>query len=172
MKHKVTSGFNEEDYTLLNQIRSTVSQIRKVRDPQFRQQVLRDYYYECAIYGFNMRHDNTFVGLEAAHIKWKQFGGPCEIPNGLALCAIHHKAFEKGLIGLNESMQVLVSEAGNGSGIVGRLFWDFAGKQIALPMVKGNYLWVGFVEWHKREVFKREIAISLWDIFRKIKKHR
>lgn len=43
------------------------------------------------------RHDNASVGLEAAHIKWKQFGGPCEIPNGLALCAIHHKAFDKGI---------------------------------------------------------------------------
>ncbi len=60
------------------------------------------------------RHDNASVGLEAAHIKWKQFGGPCEIPNGLALCAIHHKAFDKGSIGLDESMRVLVSEAVNG----------------------------------------------------------
>jgi putative restriction endonuclease len=116
-----------------------IQQIRKVRDPLFRQQVLRAYNYECAICGFNMRHDNASVGLEAAHIKWKQFGGPCEIPNGLALCAIHHKAFDKGSIGLDESMRVLVSEAVNGNGIVGLLFWDFVGKQIALPLVKGNY---------------------------------
>lgn len=46
-----------------------------------------------------MRHDDTTVALEAAHIKWKQHGGPCEIPNGTALCAIHHKAFDKGSIG-------------------------------------------------------------------------
>ena len=71
-----------------------LQQIRKERDPHFRQQVLRAYNYECAICGFNMRHDNTSVALEAAHIKWKQHGGPCEIPNGLALCAIHHKAFD------------------------------------------------------------------------------
>lgn len=51
-------------------------------------------------------------------------------------------------------MQVLVSEAVNGSGIVGRLFWDFAGKQIALPMMKGNYPREGFVEWHRKEVFR------------------
>ncbi|HBB2738198.1 TPA: restriction endonuclease, partial [Escherichia coli] len=29
---------------------------------------------------------------------------------------------------LDESMRVQVSEAVNGSGIVGRLFWDFQGK--------------------------------------------
>ncbi len=101
-----------------------------------------------------MRHDNASVGLEAAHIKWKQSGGPSEIPSGLALCAIHHKEFEKGSIGLDESMRVLVSEAVKGNGIVGRLFWDFAGKQIALPVVKGNYPREGLVEWHRKEVFR------------------
>jgi len=182
VKHSVAGGFDEEHYsrltknkkligTLAQQILEAhfpesiqeeiademgfdIQQIRKVRDPLFRQQVLRAYNYECAICGFNMRHDNASVGLEAAHIKWKQHGGPCEIPNGLALCAIHHKAFDKGSIGLDENMQVLVSEAVNGSGIVGQLFWDFAGKQIALPMVKGNYPREGFVEWHRREVFR------------------
>jgi hypothetical protein len=58
-----------------------------------------------------MRHDSTSVALEAAHIKWKQHGGPCEISNGLALCAIHHKAFDKGSIGLDESMRVQVSRS-------------------------------------------------------------
>ncbi|MDH0087268.1 phosphorothioated DNA-binding restriction endonuclease [Enterobacter bugandensis] len=182
VEHNVAGGFDEEHFALLSKNKNLIGslaqqileahfpesiqeeiademgfdiqQIRKVRDPLFRQQVLRAYNYECAICGFNMRHDNASVGLEAAHIKWKQFGGPCEIPNGLALCAIHHKAFDKGSIGLDESMRVLVSEAVNGGGIVGRLFWDFAGKQIALPVVNGNYPSEGFVEWHRREVFK------------------
>jgi putative restriction endonuclease len=39
---------------------------------------------------------------------------PCEIPNGLALCAIHHKAFDKGSIGLDEDMRIQVSPAVNG----------------------------------------------------------
>ena len=156
VEHNVAGGFDEEHFALLSKNKNLIGslaqqileahfpesiqeeiademgfdiqQIRKVRDPLFRQQVLRAYNYECAICGFNMRHDNASVGLEAAHIKWKQFGGPCEIPNGLALCAIHHKAFDKGSIGLDESMRVLVSEAVNGGGIVGQLFWDFAGK--------------------------------------------
>ncbi|CQR79045.1 phosphorothioated DNA-binding restriction endonuclease [Enterobacter hormaechei] len=185
VEHNVAGGFDEEHFALLSKNKNLIGslaqqileahfpesiqeeiademgfdiqQIRKVRDPLFRQQVMRAYNYECAICGFNMRHDNTSVGLEAAHIKWKQFGGPCEIPNGLALCAIHHKAFDKGSIGLDESMRVLVSEAVNGNGNVGRLFWDFAGKQIALPVVKGNYPREGFVEWHRREVFKHNV---------------
>ncbi len=81
---------------MLTSLGFDLQQIRKQRDPLFRKNVLRAYKYQCAICGFNMRHDDTTVALEAAHIKWKQHGGPCEIPNGLALCAIHHKAFDKG----------------------------------------------------------------------------
>ncbi|HGY1228359.1 TPA: phosphorothioated DNA-binding restriction endonuclease [Citrobacter farmeri] len=182
VKHHVAGGFDEQHYVRLiknkNLINTLARQIleahftesiqeeladelgfelqllRKQRDPLFRQQVLRAYNYECAICGFNMRHDNTSVALEAAHIKWKQHGGPCEIPNGLALCAIHHKAFDKGSIGLDENMRVQISEAVNGSGIVGRLFWDFQGKNISLPQIKAYYPQDEFVEWHRKEVFR------------------
>ncbi len=182
MTHNVAGGFDEQHFSLLKKSKNLINalaqqileahftesiqeeiadelgfdilQIRKQRDPLFRQQVLRAYNYECAICGFNMRHDSTSVALEAAHIKWKQHGGPCEISNGLALCAIHHKAFDKGSIGLDGCMRVQVSPAVNGSGIVGKLFWDFDGKSIALPMMRENYPQNGFVEWHRREVFR------------------
>ncbi|EJT0944042.1 restriction endonuclease [Escherichia coli] len=42
-------------------------------------------------------------------------------------------------------MRVLVSDAVNGGGIVERLFWDFDGKTIALPQVRKNYPYEGFV---------------------------
>lgn len=183
VEHNVAGGFDKQHYDQLIKSKSLINSLarqileahftesiqeeladelgfellllRKQRDPLFRQQVLRAYNYECAICGFNMRHDNTSVALEAAYIKWKQYGGPCEIPNGLALCAIHHKAFDKGSIGLDESMRVQISEAVNGSGIVGRLFWDFQGKSISLPQVKAYYPQDEFVEWHRREVFRR-----------------
>jgi len=131
-----------------------ISEMRKQRDPHFRQLVLRAYHYQCAICGFNMRHDNALVAVEAAHIKWKQYGGPCDITNGLALCAIHHKAFDKGSIGLDENMCVVVSNGVNGGGIVDRLFWDFSGKQITLPQVSQHYPSDNFVGWHSREVFR------------------
>ncbi|MBL1494902.1 HNH endonuclease, partial [Klebsiella pneumoniae] len=69
-------------------------------------------------------------------------------------CAIHHKAFDKGSIGLDEDMRIQVSPAVNGGGIVGRLFWDFDGKPITLPQGKQCYPQEGFVAWHRREVFR------------------
>ncbi|WP_368732463.1 HNH endonuclease, partial [Proteus mirabilis] len=37
-------------------------------------------------------------GFTVLWIKWKQFDGPCTINNGLALCALHHSAFDMGVI--------------------------------------------------------------------------
>ena len=62
-----------------------------------------------------MRHDDTTVALEAAHIKWETARRPCEIPMVWRF-AIHHKAFDKGSIGPDENMRVLVSDAVNGGG--------------------------------------------------------
>ena len=41
---------------------------------------------------------SIFVGLEAAHIRWHQFSGPDINENGLALCSIHHRLFERGAL--------------------------------------------------------------------------
>ncbi len=118
--------------------------------------VLRAYRLSVAICGFNMRHDNAPIALEAAHIRWKQHHGPCEVPNGLALCAIHHKAFDRGSIGLDENMRVVVSGAVNG-GVDG--YSDCSGilreKAIALLPVKENYPGEQFVEWHRKRGVQR-----------------
>lgn len=47
-------------------------------------------------------------------------------------------------------MRVVVSGAVNGGRVVQRLFWDFAGKAIALPPVKENYPGELFVEWYRK----------------------
>ncbi|CCW32814.1 phosphorothioated DNA-binding restriction endonuclease [Xenorhabdus nematophila] len=140
---------------LANQLDFSLSHTRKMRDPHFRQQILRAYNYECAICGYNLRHDDTPVGLEAAHIKWKQYGGPCTINNGLALCSLHHSAFDMGSIGIDSNMNLLVSESINGGSMVKQLFWNFAKKQIHLPQNKGYYPQEGFIAWHRNHVFKQ-----------------
>lgn len=183
IKNQVAGGFDEPNFTLLQQhpaLIDTLAQqilaqhfpaslqeiiademgfvpdsIDKSRDPRFRQQVLRAYNYQCAVCGFNLRHDDISVGVEAAHIKWKQFGGPCTVANGLALCSIHHRAFDTGSIGLDENMRIVVSAGVNGSDMVQRLFWDFAQRPLALPLSAVNYPDERFVGWHRQEVFKR-----------------
>ena len=70
---------------------------RRRRDPGFRERVLRVYEYRCCVCGFDLRIGHTPAGLEAAHIRWHHVGGPDIEPNGLSLCALHHKLFDLGV---------------------------------------------------------------------------
>src|SRR2546425_1212151 len=70
----------------------------------FRQRVLRAYQQCCAI--CRLRHDEL---LEAAHIlpDGHPLGEPV-IPNGLALCKLHHAAFDSYIIGVTPDLEVKV----------------------------------------------------------------
>ncbi|MGK7595959.1 phosphorothioated DNA-binding restriction endonuclease, partial [Salmonella enterica] len=71
-----------------------------------------------------------------------------------ALCAIHLNAFDRGSIGLDVNMRVVVCDAVNGGGVVERLFWLFAGNVMALRQMKVIYRGDRFVDWLNREVFR------------------
>jgi putative restriction endonuclease len=81
----------------------------------FRERVLRAYEYRCAVCGFDVRLGTIPVALEAAHIKWHQAGGPDEEFNGLALCTLHHKLFDRGVFTLSGKLTIIVSESANGT---------------------------------------------------------
>ena len=80
----------------------------------FRLTVLRAYEYRCAMCGYDGRLDTTPVGVDAAHVRWSAAGGPDELSNGIALCVLHHKAFDLGALGLTEHHRVTVSQAFHG----------------------------------------------------------
>lgn len=126
----------------------------KQRDPNFRKSVLRVYNYRCAVCGFDLALDTVPVGIEAAHIKWKQYSGSCEVTNGIALCSIHHKALDRGVITFNSDLKVQVSSAATGGTMVERLIWDYESKQIFLPRDVASYPSEKALSWHVREVFK------------------
>ena len=123
------------------------------RDPKFRGDVLNAYNGRCAICGFDARLNNDLFAIEAAHIKWKQFNGPCTVNNGLALCSIHHKALDKGVIGFSPDMKLRVSSALNGGKVIERLFWELEDKQIFIPRRESNSPLEVYVEWHFKNVF-------------------
>ena len=84
------------------------------RDPSFRQRVLKAYVYRCAVCGFDVRLGSISIALDAAHIRWRQSGGPDEESNGLALCVLHHKTFDLGAFTVSGGV-VLVSDGAHGT---------------------------------------------------------
>lgn len=62
---------------------------RRVHQRSFREKVLRAYQQQCAL--CRLRHDEL---LDAAHIISDSEEGPPVVRNGLALCKLHHAAFD------------------------------------------------------------------------------
>ena len=128
----------------------------KRRDPEFREKILRAYEYRCAVCGFDVRVGHSPVALEAAHIKWKQAGGPDKETNGIALCSLHHKLFDRGAFTLSEQMQIMVSDRANGHCGFDEWLMRFHRKILTAPQ---KIIYVpdqAFMKWHVKEVFQGE----------------
>ena len=131
----------------------------KKRDPGFRREVLRAYEQRCAICDYNGRLGLSPFGLEAAHIKWHAYGGADTVPNGLALCSLHHVAFDRGAIGLRDNLEVIVSQDLVGGNTVERDFIDYSGKSLRLPKDPSLIPDKAFIRWHLKTVFKEPARV-------------
>lgn len=75
---------------------------RRMHQPLFRARVLHAYEKRCAI--CRLRHESL---LDASHIVSDRHSlGQPVVPNGLALCKIHHAAFDQNIIGISPDLVV------------------------------------------------------------------
>lgn len=82
--------------------RYSVASVRKaLRDANFRSRVLEAYSNACAMCGVQLRLIDAAHILPAAHPDSTD-----EIGNGIALCALHHRAFDRGLVTFDSSYRV------------------------------------------------------------------
>ena len=130
---------------IFNQQRSNIN---------FRANILRAYEYKCAACGFDVKLGTSPIALEASHIRWRQANGPDIEVNGLALCSLHHKLFDRGAFTLSQQLEILVSDDAHGS--VGFEEWlmRFHGEEINFPQRQSYYPHESFIDWHIREVFQ------------------
>ena len=130
------------------------SVIRQKRDPNFRDLVLVAYEYKCAICGLDLRLGGRELGLEAAHVKWHQAGGPDTANNGLALCSLHHKLLDRGAMGISPKRRIKVSQFATGN--AGFLAWvmPYNGARIREPQASESSLENEYIAWHTSEVFR------------------
>lgn len=77
---------------------------RAARDAQFRRKVLTAYGHRCAMCGVQLRL------LDAAHVlPVDQPGSTDDTNNGVALCALHHRAYDRGLVAFDPDYQIHVN---------------------------------------------------------------
>lgn len=132
----------------------TTTQIPTSRNAEFRARVLRAYERKCAMCGFDLRLGTLAVGLEAAHIKWHQAGGPDIESNGLALCTLHHKLLDRGAYTVSADRTVLVSQ--DVSGTIGLDEWLLRhhGQPLREPQSATYQAAAEYLAWHAQEVFR------------------
>ena len=127
------------------------------RDPRFRDNVLRAYGRSCCVCGSDLRLADSLFDLEAAHIMWHSAKGPDAVPNGLALCGFHHKAFDRGAWGLRQQdsgFTIQVSSDLNGSSQAIDLLLGFDGEDLRPPRKYEHFPDPRYVQWHTKQVFR------------------
>ncbi len=81
-----------------------VETMRAYRDAKFRPAVLQAYSYRCAVCSCDLKL------VDAAHIvPVSHPSSTNEVTNGLALCRLHHGAFDNALLGSQSSFRVVIN---------------------------------------------------------------
>lgn len=96
---------NTEDLKITGPRRTAlISAVKALRDNNFTQRVLTAYGYRCAVCAIQLDL------LDAAHIVPVAADGSDHTSNGLSLCALHHRAFDRSLIAIDDDYKVLLSD--------------------------------------------------------------
>ncbi|AJC64989.1 HNH endonuclease [Dickeya oryzae] len=124
----------------------------RVGQQQFRKRVLKAYDERCCITGLEEP-----ILLIASHIRpWKDIAEHRLDPsNGLCLSALHDKAFDKGLIGFNDHLELMLSPRLKmlSSEIVQNQFEQYEGKQLHLPTDPHHHPKLEHIRHHRKHLF-------------------
>lgn len=132
---------------------------RRRRDPAFRPAVLRAYSARCAVCAFDVRLADQPVAVEAAHIHWHSDAGPTDVHNGMALCVMHHRLFDRGAFTVLPNYEVFVCDKTSGKGADEALGRFHAEPLRVLPKRLDQRPAPRYLRWHASEVFRAPDAV-------------
>jgi len=150
------SGFSQEQAPFQfdqqrDRVSLTVSRI--LRDRVFRRIVLRAYDERCAITGLKLINGSGRAEVAAAHIRPVEASGPDIVSNGIALSGTAHWMFDRGLIGLADDLEILISRQTNDpEGL--RSIINKSGRALA-PRRMSDRPHPHFLKWHREHCFKQ-----------------
>lgn len=125
---------------------------RIVRNRIFRQVILRAYDARCAVTGLKLINGGGRAEVEAAHIQPVEANGPDIVGNGIALSGTAHWMFDRGLIGLGDDLEILISRQVNDPDSV-RAMINASGHAL-LPLRAIDRPHPHFLGWHREHCFK------------------
>lgn len=126
---------------------------RKVRSRLFRRQVIRAYDKTCAFTGLRFINGGGRAEVEAAHIQPVEANGPDILTNGLALSGTVHWMFDRGLLGLSDDGEILVSRHLNNLDEANRIL--LPNRRAKLPEKISDRPHPSYLSWHRENYFKQ-----------------
>jgi len=120
---QLRANLNEKEY----------EEERFLRDVGFKREVLRNYNNTCCISGLRIDTTVNISMLDACHIIPFAESHDDTISNGLALTPTLHRAFDRGLIALDDNYQILVGKHFIEKNHSSYGIKQFENKQILLP---------------------------------------
>jgi len=133
-----------------------------IRTRGFRQAVIEAYSYKCAICGMKINSpDSLSWEVEAAHIVPHSSLGRDDIWNGLALCHLHHWAFDVGwltlqanyIIQVSSQVQSLPSDFGKIGDYEFLRALSVKSTRILLPSRSEIHPHYNAIRWHRQNIF-------------------
>jgi hypothetical protein len=123
------------------------------RDEAFREVLLTEYDYTCAICGMKFVVDRLHEA-QAGHIVPKNKNGTDDPRNGLTLCRAHHWAFDAGLFTLTSDYTVVVSPLVQRADSRKFEMASLAGQALHRPQREVILPHSTAIEWHQANVFR------------------
>lgn len=120
------------------------------RDIGFRWSVLDAYDHHCCICGTRYAFRDSSA-MEAAHVVPRGGRGSNLLQNGLCLCPVHHWAFDKGLLAIDEDLSIRVADVILASGNEGSWLSELHG-QVA-HIAEDAPISREALAWHRRNIF-------------------
>jgi putative restriction endonuclease len=126
---------------------------RIVRDRAFRRIILNAYDQRCAVTGLKLINGRGRAEVDAAHIRPVEVNGPDIVNNGIALSGTAHWMFDRGLIGLSDNLEILISRQVNDSESI-RALVNKTGHALP-PQRPSQRPHPNFLNWHRENCFKQ-----------------
>lgn len=139
-------------YTILTTIPEEEHQF--VRGGLFKKLVPQVYNFTCCVSGMRLSSLHGFSMIDACHIVPFSLSKDDRVTNGLALCPNLHRAFDRGLIAVDNQLKVIVSPAIAEDEANAYALKKLEGKRLNLPFGGIHYPAAENLAWHREEVFK------------------
>ena len=157
IKDQILNDTKEEYQILMSHIaeeltENEIEEVRFIRGSIFKREVPKIYQNKCCISGMRIESNTDAQMIDACHIVPFSISNDDTVSNGISLSPNLHRAYDRGLITINEDYIVRISPVVRENETPFSIS-QFAGRRIILPEKEKDYPSPENLIWHKKEVF-------------------